>query len=199
MLEKVKIMNNFIENFLKIHPKLNHFIELTCAVWSNMESAKYTIIQSPKDASTCLMCVQFADVVCPFAFCNAFTSWAFVSIKRIKEFPMNRFRCCNCKNKLEKYQYCKECKERRKSICQRCAENHLHQVELIDNFEYYGCIPSNQSKSNNINELLDCAERGVYFGSNKKPETNIDPLIHRESNTPWDTSFMPLLSSPAAA
>jgi predicted nucleic acid-binding Zn ribbon protein len=197
-------MNNFIENFLKMHPKMKRFIELTALVWDNClfsESIRYAIIQSPNDASTCLMCVKFANVLCPFAFCNEFTSWAFVSIKRIKQFPLYRFKCYKCKNNLEKYQYCKECK---RTICENCVKQHkkhTHQSEIsvVGNFEYYGCIETTKRTNVDIELLINSAKGGVYLDSNKKTRNNIDPMIHRETNNPWDISFMPIASSPAAA
>lgn len=191
---------------------------MTCLVWkkSFLESMKFKIIQSPKDASTLLMCVivngsdgtesddSTDRVVCPFAFCNSFTSWAFVPVKPIKSFPHSRFKCVDCPNFATKFQSCKDCK---RMICNNCFSQHQHQANLliVDEFAYFGSIGGIEridllEDDFEILRLFDCAEKGEHLTHNRNTIFNpIDPMVHRESNKEWHSSLMPLLSSSAAA
>lgn len=195
-------MNKFIETFIQMHPKLTQIITNTCLIWNcdSTTSISYNIIQSPIDPGTCLMCVIVNDFVCPFAFCNSFTSWAFVKIKRIKQLPPHRFVCCLCKKFVQTFVKCNQC---RSTICEQCQTYHNHaDVTTIENFEYLGFIDFNfpPAEPINLNEIFSYAiQREFYDERMQKGSPVNDPMIHREHNAPWNAKFLSKQLSAAAA
>lgn len=174
MKQRSKTIDLF-HNLIDLKPKLFNLIKCTLKVWNNIES-NVIIIRSPGDSGTWLMCLTINDsFVCPIAFSNEHTSWAFVLVKRLKGIPSGRFKCDECVEEIdEKTLKCFHCKR---------------YFEEFIQFEYFGSLQYQwRSKIVDPKESIESKEsmESIY---------EIDPMLYRQQNQPWQNRSVVVVDS----